>query len=274
MRFIKPILLLTSAATLSGCIVIASPSRADFHTQQTLSLDASQVARLVVEAGAGELIIQGKEGLTEIKVTADIYTDVNNKDNFELSLTTSSSTKANLIAKTNSSSGFWVGDSPHINITVYVPAKMMLSIEDGSGEMKVNNINAAVDIQDGSGDIIVANINGNLNVIDGSGELSIESIIGNVNIEDGSGEMSIISIEGNVAIEDGSGEIYAEQISGNANIEDGSGDLTLRNVTGTVVIHDGSGNIDVKSVGGLKIEDAGSGSLKVKDVEGDFEIDS
>ena len=256
MRFIKPILLLTSVATLSACIVVASPSRADFHTQQTLSLDASQLASLTVEAGSGELIIQGKKGLTEIQVIADIYTDVNNKDDFEFSLTESSSTKANLIAKINSNSGFWVGDSPHINVTVHVPVKMMLSIEDGSGEMKVSNINAPVDIKDGSGDIIVANINGNLNVNDGSGELSVENITGNVNIEDGSGE------------------IYVKQISGNVNVDDGSGDLTLRNVTGIVVINDGSGNIDVKSAGGLKIEEAGSGGLKVKGIEGGFEIDS
>jgi len=274
MRFIRTALFLTSVATLSGCIVVASPSHADFHIQRELSLDAAQLASLSVETGAGDLIIRGKKGLTEIQVKADIYTDSKKKDEFELSLNTSSTGKAKLIANINNNSGFWIGNSPHIDITVYVPEVMMLSIDDGSGEIEVSNINAGVDIKDGSGDLSIVDINGDLNISDGSGELSIENVVGNVDIEDGSGEITISSISGDVVIEDGSGEIYAKQISGNANIDDGSGDLTVRNVTGLVVINDGSGNIDVKYAGGLKIEEAGSGSLTVKNVEGGFEIDS
>jgi len=291
MRLIKSIVALTTLSLLSGCIVVASPSRADFHTQRQLSLDTNEINRLNVESGAGSLTIRGKQGINEIQLTADIYTSSDNRDNFELELNKSGD-KGYLIAKIPSSSGFWVGNSPRIDIIVDIPQDMILDIDDGSGDIQLSNINASIDINDGSGGLSINQINGNIdiddgsgqlsidgvvgniNIVDGSGELSIDNIVGNIQIVDGSGEMQLKHIKGNVDIEDGSGGIYAQHITGSAVINDDSGNLTVRNVDGVVTIDDGSGDIDVEATGGLKILESGSGDLRVKDINGSLDIDS
>jgi DUF4097 and DUF4098 domain-containing protein YvlB len=247
-------LALATMSMLSGCIVVASPTSADFHQQKELSLSASSLKKLDIEAGAGSLIVKGSEQATEISVTADIYTRSSSSDSYQFELSGSGST-AFLVAKNNHTSS-WGGKSPRIDLVVTIPARMMLEINDGSGGMDISDIIGSVDIDDGSG------------------EIKLNDIVGNVRIKDGSGKITLTEIDGNLSIDDGSGSIYARGISGNANIEDGSGDLTVRNVKGTIIIDDGSGDITIEDAGGLKIIDSGSGGLKVNNVKGGFEIDS
>jgi len=247
-------LALATMSMLSGCIVVAAPSSADFHQQKELTLSASSLKKLEVEAGAGSLIIKGSEQATEIIVTADIYTSSSSSENYEFELSESGST-AFIIAKNNNSIS-WGGNSPRIDIVVSIPTRMMLEINDGSGSMVIGNIIGSVDIDDGSG------------------EIQLNDITGDVTIKDGSGKITLTEIDGNLSIDDGSGSIYARGITGNANIEDGSGDLTVSRVKGTIIIDDGSGDINVEDAGGLKIIDSGSGGLKVNNVKGDFEVDS
>lgn len=274
MKYIKIIAALGITTMMSGCIVIAStPSRADFHIQKELSLDASTLTAMDIEAGSGSLIVKGEAGLTEIKVTADIYTDKKHTDNYVLSLEQSGGTGF-LVAKNHSSSGFWTGSSPRIDIVIHVPESLSLDVDDGSGDIEVSNINGKLDIKDGSGDLIVKNIGNDTHIHDGSGEMDISDINGKLNIIDGSGEININNVEGDLSLDDGSGTIYARNINGNAIIDDGSGDLTVKHVSGVVTVDDGSGGITIDNAGGLKILESGSGGLKVNNVKGDFQIDS
>ncbi len=273
MKYTKLFSAIVLSTLMTGCVVVASPSHADFHTKKELSLDASSLSAMDIEAGSGSLIVKGEQGLTEISVTADIYTDSKYKDNFELTLTKSGSTGF-LVAKTKSSSGFWVGNSPHIDVVVHVPASLMLDVNDGSGNTEISDILGNLDINDGSGELRIENIGGNVDVNDGSGELDIYKVDGSLNIVDGSGDIDIKDVGGNLSINDGSGTIYVKQIGGSAEIDDGSGDLTVKQVTGTVTVDDGSGDIHVEDAGGLKILESGSGGLKVNNVKGDFQIDS
>ena len=273
MKLASSLLFITTATLLSGCIVVANPSHANHHSQQELTIDAATLTAFDVEAGAGSLVISGSDNATDITVVADIYTDKRNRDNYQLELTDSGKT-AFLVSKIKSSSGFWQGDSPHIDLKVTVPSHMMLMLEDGSGAASISNIHGAVDIKDGSGELTIKGIKSDVTVNDGSGGLYVSEVIGNVAIVDGSGGIELSEIDGNVDIDDGSGSIYAKEISGSAMFEDGSGDLTVRKVDGVITIDDGSGDIDVEQAGGLKILDSGSGGLRVKKVKGGFEIDS
>lgn len=271
MKLAQSLIFITSTALLSGCIVVASPSHAEIHSQQELSIDAQALKALDVEAGAGSLVISGSDDATNITVIADIYTDSSHAKNYQLELTNSGTT-ARLVAKINSN-GLWQGDSARINVKVTLPSYLMLKVDDGSGSTLISDIYGTVDVKDGSGELTIENINSDVNVNDGSGSLTVSEVIGNVTIIDGSGEITINEIDGNVDIDDGSGSIYASAISGDAVVDDGSGDLTLRKVDGVITIDDGSGDIDVEQAGGLKILDSGSGGLKVKKVQGGFEID-
>ena len=273
MKIAQSLLLVTSATLLSGCIVVASPSHANYHTQQQLIINAQMLTALEVEAGAGSLVIAGADNVSEITVVADIYTEKRNADNYQLTLSESGKTAA-LVAKINSSGGFWQGDSPHIDIKVTMPSHLMLNVDDGSGDTNISNIDGAVAVKDGSGDLTIKGIKNKVEINDGSGGLYVSQVIGNVTIVDGSGEITISDVDGNLDIDDGSGSIVVKGISGSANFEDGSGDLTVRKVDGVITIDDGSGDIDVEQAGGLKIIESGSGGLRVRKVKGGFEIDS
>ncbi len=255
MKFAQHLVLLSAATVLSGCIVIATPSSANYHAQKSLTLDASSINKLNIDAGAGSLDVIGDENITQIELVADIYTDKKYRENYLLDLYQRDG-KAYIIAKNKSTAGMWVGDSPRINITIKAPKHLLLDIEDDSGNTTVSNFSGDVVIEDDSGDLVVKNISGNLKINDDSGDLLVSDIGGNVEINDDSGDMTVTNIGGRL------------------DIEDDSGDLTVKKVKGLVIVDDGSGSIDINQVGGLKIIDAGSGGLNVKGVEGNFEIDS
>ncbi len=265
-------LALATMSLLSGCLVVASAENADIHHKKELTLSASALKTLDIEAGAGGLIIKGSDQATEIIVSADIYTSSKSSSDYEFDLSDSGTT-AFLVAKSNSS-GMWMGTSPHIDLVITVPTKMMLKINDGSGEVDITNINGVIKLTDGSGSLSIADVRNDVTIIDGSGKITLSNIIGNVSIDDGSGAINLNDIEGDLSIEDGSGSIYASGVNGNADINDGSGDLTVKQVTGIITLDDGSGDIEIEDAGGLKIIDSGSGGLKVSNVKGGFEIDS
>ncbi|GHF81434.1 hypothetical protein [Thalassotalea marina] len=256
MNLLKSLIALSVVTTVSGCVVIAgTPSKADFHQQKTLDIQASDLTALNVEAGAGFLKIKGVEGLDTIQVTADIYTDKKARDDYQLTLVKQGDS-AKLVAKNGNTSGIWNGQSPKIDLTVQVPQSMMLDIEDGSGALTIDNIVGDTKIKDGSGGIAINNVKGNLKIDDGSGSINVQDV------------------NGDVQINDGSGSILLEQVAGNAEIEDGSGSLTVKQVTGHVKVDDGSGGIVIDNVGSLTIVESGSGGLSVKNVKAGFEIDS
>ncbi|WP_448549145.1 hypothetical protein [Thalassotalea fusca] len=265
--------LLGASAVLAGCVVIASPQHASFHQQETLNLEASTLTELAITAGAGSLKVVGDSSVSTITVTADIYTESKASKAFDFSLQADGK-QAELIAEMHSTSGYWHGSSPRIDLLVSVPENMALNIVDGSGGIEIQQMNAAIKVVDGSGDIHIAQGQDDLNISDGSGDITIVRFAGNVNVDDGSGGISIENVSGDVTLDDGSGDIDIRNIAGSASINDGSGDLNVDDVTGTVTIDDGSGSISVHNAGGLKITEAGSGSLKFNNIRGEVEVDS
>ncbi|WOH39022.1 hypothetical protein RI844_07310 [Thalassotalea fonticola] len=245
--------LLSAVLILPGCVIHVGAQSADVELEETLVIASADVNSLEIDTGSGYLNIVGVEGITEITVKADITTT--KARDYELELTKVGS-KAVLIAKHGSTSGFWNGNTPSIDITVQVPNNLALDIDDGSGDISITDMNNFVEVEDGSGSLFVKNIQGDLIVDDGSGELDISNVSGDVDIKDGSGEMKVVDIAGSV------------------NVEDGSGEMILRHIGGMVTIDDGSGAIEVKDAGGLTITESGSGGLNIKGVKGEFNIDS
>jgi len=262
-----------TSAILAGCVVVASPQHASFHQQETLSLDAAMFTELEITAGAGSMKVIGDSSVSTITVTADIYTENKDSDAFDFSLEADGK-QAELVAQMHSTSGYWHGSSPRIDLLVSVPEHMKLNIVDGSGVIDIQLMNAAIKVVDGSGDIYIDQGQHELDISDGSGGITIERFAGNVNIEDGSGSIRIENVSGDVTLDDGSGDIDIKNVTGNASINDGSGDLNVDDVTGTVTIDDGSGSINVHNAGGLKITEAGSGGLKFNRIKGEVEVDS
>lgn len=259
------ILLFTAAVSLSGCIInVNAAGIADLdHQQKQLTLDSQDLSRLIATTGAGAFTIEGVAGVTKISLVADIYT---NKDNpAEISLTRSGdSATLNAGFATDNVS---YGSSPYIDLTLHVPAQMLLDITDTSGALHISKMTADISIDDGSGELVITG-GYNVSIIDGSGAIKISQISGNLSIRDGSGDINVSQVGENVTIHDGSGGIDLRDVQGSSLINDDSGDITATNLIGAVTITDGSGAIDVSQVQNTVSITDGSGNIKVYDTKG------
>ncbi|GIU15045.1 MULTISPECIES: hypothetical protein [unclassified Shewanella] len=241
-------ILLASLITisLSGCIINVNGASTGplNHQKKQLQMDANDIDTLVAETGAGDLKILGVEGLSQIMVTADIYTYGDIESNLSLK---QSGSKATLVAEFDSSINFQ--RSPYIDLTIQVPSSMVLDIDDGSGDIEIKGLSANITLDDGSGDVWIKGGN-DLNIQDGSGSVEISNTTGKLNLEDGSGSISLSSIGGDTHIDDGSGDLSVENVNGHVVIDDGSGDINVDNTLGLSIIESGSGDLSVDNING------------------------
>jgi hypothetical protein len=214
--------------------------------QQVLTLDSTDIQKLVAETGAGKLVIKGDENAKNIKLTAEIFADDDADVTLEL---VKDGDQARLVAKVEQSSNWINVDSPYIDVTLTLPQHMVMDITDGSGSIDIQGMNADIALKDGSGSITV----------DGGKDIVIE---------DGSGSIDVKNGFGNLTIKDGSGSINVNNVAGNLTIKDGSGGMVIKHVAGLVSINDGSGGIDVEYAKGLTIHTAGSGDVKYQHIDG------
>ncbi|TMO97707.1 hypothetical protein CWC14_08080 [Pseudoalteromonas sp. S3260] len=271
-NFTKPVSLISGILLLSGCVFHISPSVASVKQTQQLSLPSNNLEYLAILSGAGSLDIQGSNTATNISVDAIIYTaDID--DEYELTLE-KSGTQAKLVAQNKSNNGisFYSGQSPSINLVVTVPSTLNLDINDGSGDIVINEMQSNIDVKDGSGSL---SINGakNLNIDDGSGSIYVKNVVGDLALNDGSGSIDIDNVSGNVAIEDGSGGITIKHIKGAVTVDDNSGDMLIEHIGSSVTIEDGSGDIRVNYAKALTITEAGSGDVSIDNISGTVKLD-
>ena len=261
-------------------------SAKSFGEVKELSLSSEGISAMEIECGAGFLKVKGVEGLDEIKVKADIIAG-NKKgdklrefieDNVELSLERQRD-RAVLISRIGPqgfSFSFFSMNGPNyrIDLTIEMPVGLNLAIKDGSGNIKLSNINGELDIHDGSGSIEVADVKGKVEIHDGSGGIDITNVNGDTEINDGSGSISVKGLTGDLVITDGSGGIKAEDVKGDLDIRDGSGSLWTTDIDGNVRIHDGSGSIYIDGVSrDVDIAESGSGGVHFENVKGSISGD-
>ena len=229
-----------------------------YEEVKNLSLSAQGIDTLEIDCGASFLKVFGREDLENIEVEAEIILEglsdqkaqrfIRGKVNLSLERRGS---RAILISEMKRYSSFFSFRRKVINLTVNIPKNLDLDIDDGSGEM------------------IVEDIAGKVYVEDGSGTMDIKNVTGDVIIDDGSGEIKVFDVKGDVDIDDGSGTVNVEAVSGRVTIDDGSGTIYIRNVGENVILKDGSGSINVDGVeGNVVVEDDGSGGVNIKNVKG------
>lgn len=240
----------TVGVSLTGCIInvnAAGMLELD-HQQRELVLESQDIEELIAETGAGSLEIIGVEGLTQIKLVADIYSNKASTDDSKLILTLEKkANKAKLKADFEQES--FNNYSPYIDLKLQVPMALALDLDDGSGAILIKGMTANIKVKDGSGELIIHGGN-------------------DVSIDDGSGAIEVTQLNGNLAITDGSGAITVTDIKGNITIDDGSGEIAVANVQNTVSITDGSGDINVINTKGLSILAAGSGDVTFDKIDG------
>lgn len=240
------ILVFTAGVSLTGCIInVNAAGMPDLdHQQRELTLDSQDLQGLIAETGAGSLEIIGVEGLTQIKLVADIYS---NDDSKVILTLEKKANKAKLKADFEQS-GF-NNYSPYIDLKLQVPANLALDIDDGSGAILINKMTADINVKDGSGELII-NGGNNVSIDDGSGDIEVSQINGSLTIDDGSGAIKVTDVRGNIAIDDGSGNIEVANVQSPVTITDGSGDINVFNTKGLTILAAGSGDVKFNKIDG------------------------
>lgn len=227
----------------------------DISFNKELSLQADNLGKLVVDVGGGALIISG-EDVNQISVKAKIYSEKYNDlealqeafaEKMIFTLEEQGDTaKLRVVNKKTTTMLINLNPEIYVDLTVVVPKSLQLDIDDGSGSMKISDIDAVVRIDDGSGSMQVSNINADLYIDDGSGSIQISNIVGDLDIDDGSGSQTIENVTGNIVSNDGSGSISISNVAGNVSVDDSSGSISVVDMAGEfTLVDDGSGSVTV-----------------------------
>lgn len=212
----------------------------DFEEARELSLDANNVNRLSIEAGAGSMDVTGVAGLDRVHVTATIVVPDADQDEAakvmekRMVLTLEKNGDEAQLKSWFKNRFMGIGSDAYIVLDVNVPKGMAVKIDDGAGSIEVIDLEGDITIDDGSGSIDVENV-ASVNIDDGSGSVKVRDAAGDVSIVDGSGSISVNNVQGSVTIDDGSGGIRVSDVEQDLIIvDDGSGGQSFTNVRGTV----------------------------------------
>lgn len=267
---------LSSLMLALGCS-LAFASHADncrYTRDATANVTGPGIARVVIEAGAGDLAVRGTRGN---EVAARGRSCASSEELLGQIRLDSRREGDTVYLKTVLPEALQFGWNryAHLDLTVSVPGSAIVSVTDGSGELQVGNVRSAT-IVDGSGDQHVHDVAGDLNVKDSSGDLRIENVSGNLELQDSSGDVTVNDVRGDVLVGlDSSGDLNIAQVTGSAHvINDSSGDIEIEDVRRDVTIdRDSSGSIHVQRVGGnFTVDHDGSGNIVHHDVAGSVRV--
>ena len=243
-------------AFLTAGLAAAASARGDdciHRAEREAALDAGGVRAVRIEAGAGELRVEGKSGFTRVEARGTACAQSQTQlDQVRLTAKREGDTIVVKAEIPESASEGWTESSPRLDLVVYVPPTVALRVNDGSGSATIAHV-GPLEVRDGSGELTVSDVGGAVTIHDGSGEVTLTGVAGDVHLSDGSGTLIVRDVKGSVIVEeDGSGEIDIANVSGNVTVErDGSGSIEVADVRGDFVVNrDGSGGIDHRGVSG------------------------
>jgi hypothetical protein len=239
--------LLISTAFLSQGLFADGWGSAKLNKEVELTLAADDITHLNIDVGAGDLIVMGKKGQSEITVIAKVFGEELNDDDYVLVLEQEGD-KGLLIAQFNANTY----NNERIDIEVTLPPSLALLVDDRSG------------------DVIIEAVDNGLTLNDRSGDIELNDIAGLIRIEDRSGDIEGKNLAGDVLINDRSGEIHLKDISGNINIDDSSGDIRVKNASGLVTVEDSSGDININGAGDFRLKNDGSGDVNLRNIKRDL----
>jgi hypothetical protein len=239
-RFILRSAIALAIVVTAAFIPVRAHAIGDVTSPRNAEIDARGAKTIQVIAGAGDLRIEGRTGISQVQVRGTARASSRRRlDDIKLVAERRGDVvyiKADIPENNGFFSRDW-NDNMALDLVIEVPQSVALDVEDGSGDSKFTNV-------------------GPLKLVDGSGGIEIRGAKGNVSVEDGSGEMVIENVEGSVRVTDGSGGITASNIGGDFIVEE-----------------DGSGSIDVSHIAGnFTVEEKGSGSISSSDVKGKIDI--
>ncbi len=250
-----------------GMLMLIISATGDLMAQVQTLVDVNKsfqgIDKIEVSGGSLEVEYLGADSQNEVSVAA--YLESNNHNQDIIFVTLGNILKISYQNTGNIRSYGNVRTNGHIKILG--PETMELSVNGGSGKIKVDNVSSEyTQLRVGSGSLTANNIKGNLDAKSGSGSIKLENIEGDVNCAVGSGSASINGITGSLTYSSGSGSIKATNVSGLANIALSSGSAKLENIgeLGHLKVSSGSLRADNSGLGSNTTMNGSSGSIRVQ----------
>ena len=233
-----------SGIAIISLLVLAPPITAlvnlgcQGHSPRSATIDATGARSLRVVSDRGDLEINGRTGLSEVRVEGVACASQNDR---------SSVIRIRLTA---------VRENDEIVVTVDLPE----SVRGGRLDLIINAPGdlPLIDITDEHGPVIVTNVRG-LRAVVGNGGLEGRGISGDVDVPSLRGSITLLDIGGNVNLDEVRG-------AAGIDIQNVSGDVTIGlNLNGPATITDVSGDVTVAN--------AGFGALVLERVAGDLVVE-
>jgi hypothetical protein len=243
MKKITSVCVVLSIGFLSQELFADGWGSAKLNNKVQLALADDAIVQVNIDVGAGDLVIIGKEGQSEIVVIAKVYGHEYSDDNYVLSLEKEGE-KAVLIAQFNDHTY----NNERIDLEITMSPSLALFVNDRSGDITIESVSNGLILHDRSGDIKLKNIAGLVKIEDRSGDLEGKDLRGDVFINDRSGEIQLKDVMGDVSIDDSSGDIRAKNISGLVTVADSSGDININGAADFKLINDGSGDVSLRNI--------------------------
>jgi putative adhesin len=199
------------------------------------SLPSRPGASLTVDTDHGGLEVQGENRDTiELEVTAEGIDPEEAKKLLDLTFEEGASgvvIRARFKKSDSWLSSLFGGGNARVHYDVRVPRATNLAVNNGSGGVRIDDLDGTVVIDNGSGGVEVTDINGSLSV------------------DNGSGGVEVSRLRGALVVGNGSGGIDASEVTGDIKIDNGSGGVRLDGVDGKLVVETGSGGVEARMAG-------------------------
>jgi hypothetical protein len=221
------------------------------RAERTATVPAARADLLRLAARAGSLRVEGRPGLSEVRVRGEACASSESYLEAIQLVTERSGGEVRVEVQMPEMRGIGRMYS-RLDLVVEVPQGLALDVTDSSGEAEFRGV-ATLRLEDSSGEIEVADVAGDVQIDDSSGEIRVRGVRGDLRLRDSSGGIEVSGVQGAVLVErDGSGEIRIADVGRDVRIErDSSGSIEVWDVRGDFVVErDGSGRIRHRDVGG------------------------
>jgi Putative adhesin len=269
---------LAVGSALLACLsaVPAYASDCEHSARRQVSSAGPDIKRVVLEAGAGDLVVRGGQGSDVTAEGRACASSAELLDESKLEIRRDGDAVYVRTVLPEVSHGlFGISRYAYMDVTVSLPKTVTLKLVDSSGDLQVSDVQGA-SVDDSSGDQSLERIGGDLEVADSSGEIKIVDVTGGLRLKDSSGDVDVDRVQGEVLVTvDTSGDLDIRHVTGGVHVmSDSSGDIEIADVKRDVVIdEDSSGGIHVQDVGGnFQVGDDGSGGIHYDRVAGTVRV--
>jgi hypothetical protein len=228
-KLLTAVLLLT--ALLAGCTAGApADPNCPASAERKVTIPASDVKGVSIMT-AGRLEVEGKPGLTDVRVTARVCAP----DKASLQAVNVKGQESNdRYARVEVERP--EGSPATVTLVVEVPGPLDVQIKNTNGDVTVRNVGANLVLANGPGQITLNGVGGTVTVEDGEGDIHASTVGGNFSVvRDAAGTITLKAIGGNVLISTHQGgDMEITDVGGNLMVLDSSGAVRHSGVQGTV----------------------------------------